>query len=125
MAGLALIGILVGYFGADAVFRSLLAVGWAGFLTICLIHLALMAAMGIAWWVLLPGTRLWSRFGDVWCAMRAPKCCRFRRSAVTCSGPGRSLSRVSPAPPLRRAPSSTSVLNSFLKSPSQVWRSGG
>ena len=59
MAGLALIGILVGCFGADAVFRSLLAVGWAGFLTICLIHLALMAAMGIAWWSLLPGTKLW------------------------------------------------------------------
>ena len=59
MAGLALVGILVGYFGADAVFRSLLAVGWAGFVTICLIHLALMAAMGIAWWALLPGTKPW------------------------------------------------------------------
>lgn len=59
MAGLALVGILVGYFGADAVIRSLLAVGWAGFATICLIHLALMGAMGIAWWVLLPGTKPW------------------------------------------------------------------
>jgi putative membrane protein len=59
MAGLALIGILVGYFGADAVIRSLLAVGSAGFVTICLIHLSLMAVMGIAWWALLPGTRLW------------------------------------------------------------------
>jgi len=59
MAGLALAGILVGYFGADAVFRSLFAVGWAGFVTICLIHLALMAAMGIAWWALLPGTKPW------------------------------------------------------------------
>ena len=59
MAGLALIGILVGYFGADAVVRSLIAVGWQGFAIICLIHLALMAVMGIAWWILLPGTRLW------------------------------------------------------------------
>ena len=59
IAGLALIGILVGYFGADAVIRSLFAVGWAGFVTICLIHLALMAVMGIAWWVLLPGTKPW------------------------------------------------------------------
>jgi putative membrane protein len=59
MAGLALIGILIGYFGADAVIHSLLAVGWAGFATICLIHLALMAVMGIAWWALLPGTSLW------------------------------------------------------------------
>jgi glycosyltransferase 2 family protein len=60
MAGLALIGILVAYFGADTVIRSLLAVGWAGFVTICLIHLSLMAVMGIAWWALLPGTRLWA-----------------------------------------------------------------
>ena len=59
MAGLALIGILIGYFGADTVIRSLLAVGWAGFTTICLIHLTLIALMGAAWWVLLPGTRLW------------------------------------------------------------------
>jgi glycosyltransferase 2 family protein len=59
MAGLALIGILVGYFGADAVIRSLLSVGWAGFVTICLIHLTLIALMGVAWWVLLPGTKLW------------------------------------------------------------------
>jgi putative membrane protein len=65
IAGLALIGILIGYFGADAVIRSLIAVGWAGFATICLIHLALMAAMGIAWWALLPGTKplifVWGR----------------------------------------------------------------
>jgi putative membrane protein len=65
MAGLALIGILVGYFGADTVIRSLIAVGWAGFATICLIHLALMAAMGIAWWALLPRTKplifVWGR----------------------------------------------------------------
>jgi putative membrane protein len=58
MAGLALIGVLVGYFGADAVIRSLIAIGWAGFATICLIHLVLIAVMGMAWWVLLPGTRL-------------------------------------------------------------------
>jgi putative membrane protein len=59
MAGLALIGVLVGYFGADAVIRSLIAIGWAGFATICLIHLVLIAVMGMAWWALLPGTRLW------------------------------------------------------------------
>jgi glycosyltransferase 2 family protein len=65
MLGLMLIGVLVGYFGADAVIRSLLAVGWVGFLTICLTHLALIAAMGIAWWALLPGTKplifVWGR----------------------------------------------------------------
>jgi putative membrane protein len=59
IAGLVLIGVLVAYFGAHAVIRSLLAVGWAGFGTICLIHLALIAVMGVGWWVLLPGTSLW------------------------------------------------------------------
>jgi len=59
LAGLALIGVLVVYFGADGVIRSLLAVGWAGFGTICLIHVVLIAVMGVAWWVLLPGTSLW------------------------------------------------------------------
>jgi putative membrane protein len=57
--GLALIGALVAYFGVEAVARSLIAVGWAGFAAICLIHLALIAVMGIAWGVLLPGTKLW------------------------------------------------------------------
>src|SRR5581483_8063054 len=56
---------LVVYFGADAVWRSLSAVGWAGFAAVCAIHLALIAAMGAAWWVLLPGTRagvlVWAR----------------------------------------------------------------
>jgi glycosyltransferase 2 family protein len=58
--GIVLIGVLVIHFGAGAVARSLLAVGWAGFAAICLIHLALIAVMGVAWWVLLPGTNPWS-----------------------------------------------------------------
>jgi putative membrane protein len=58
LVGLTLIGVLVGYFGADAVIRSLLAVGWMGFVTICLIHLALIAVMGIACGALLPGAKL-------------------------------------------------------------------
>src|SRR5271169_6926624 len=57
--GIVLIGVLVVHFGAGAVARSLLAVGWAGFAAVCLIHLALIAVMGIAWWVLLPGTNPW------------------------------------------------------------------
>jgi putative membrane protein len=60
IAGLGLIGVLVAYFGADAVTRSLLAVGWVGFGTICLIHLALIVIMGIAWWVLTPGRSPWT-----------------------------------------------------------------
>jgi glycosyltransferase 2 family protein len=60
IAGLGLTGVLVAYFGADTVTRSLLAVGWVGFGTICLIHLALIVIMGIAWWVLMPGRSAWT-----------------------------------------------------------------
>ena len=59
IAGLALIGILVTYYGADSVIRSLLAVGWTGFGTVCLIHIGLIAVMGVAWWALLPGASPW------------------------------------------------------------------
>ncbi|HZU89014.1 MAG TPA: lysylphosphatidylglycerol synthase domain-containing protein [Stellaceae bacterium] len=59
LAGLAVTAGLVAHFGAGGVARSLLAVGWLGFIAICLIHLALIAAMGIAWRALLPGTRCW------------------------------------------------------------------
>jgi putative membrane protein len=65
IAGLAVMAALVGYFGAGAVMRSLLAVGAAGFIAICAIHLVLIAAMGLAWRALLPGapagTLMWAR----------------------------------------------------------------
>jgi putative membrane protein len=57
--GLSLIAALVFHFGPQAVTRSLIAVGWTGFAAVCSIHLALMAVMGIAWGVLMPGTSLW------------------------------------------------------------------
>jgi putative membrane protein len=60
IVGLAMIGALIAYFGASAVIRSLLAIGWSGFLTICLIHLAVISVMGIAWRVLVPGTPVWA-----------------------------------------------------------------
>src|SRR5438132_1708755 len=50
---------LVGYFGAGAVIRSLVAVGGLGFAAICAIHLALMIVMGFAWRVLMPGIPSW------------------------------------------------------------------
>jgi putative membrane protein len=56
---LTIIGVLVAHFGAEAVIRSLVAIGWAGFAAICLIHLALIAFMGIAWWALVPGAPAW------------------------------------------------------------------
>lgn len=58
--GLTAIGALVVHFGAEAVVRSLLAIGWGGLATICLIHLALIAVMGIAWRALVPGTPSWA-----------------------------------------------------------------
>ncbi len=58
--GLAVIAALVAHFGAASVTRSLLAVGGVGFAVICLIQLVLIAVMGIAWWVLLPGTSPWA-----------------------------------------------------------------
>ena len=63
--GVAVMAALVGYFGADAVMRSLLAVGVGGFVAICAIHLALTRVMGLAWRALLPGHRqprsMWAR----------------------------------------------------------------
>jgi glycosyltransferase 2 family protein len=50
---------LVGYFGAGAVIRSLVAVGGLGFAAICAIHLALMIVMGFAWRVLMPSAPSW------------------------------------------------------------------
>jgi glycosyltransferase 2 family protein len=58
-AGLVLLGVLVVHFGAESVTRSLLAVGWGGVGTICLIHSALIVLMGIAWWVLVPEPGPW------------------------------------------------------------------
>ena len=59
VAGLGIIGALVGYFGAGTVLRSLLAIGWRGFAAICVIHLTVIALEGIAWRLLVPGTRFW------------------------------------------------------------------
>ncbi len=59
LAGLAVIGALVGYFGAGGVMRSLVAIGWKGFVAICLIHLVVISIEGVAWRLLVPGKRLW------------------------------------------------------------------
>lgn len=65
LAGLALIGALLVHFGAASVARSLWAIGAGGFAAICVIHLALIALMGVAWAMLLPGLRprvgVWAR----------------------------------------------------------------
>jgi glycosyltransferase 2 family protein len=60
LLGLAAVAALVAVFGAGAVVRSLLAVGWRGFAAVCLIHLGLIAVMGIAWRGLVPGAPVWA-----------------------------------------------------------------
>ena len=59
LAGLAMIAALIGHFGGEAVIRSLRAIGWTGFLAVCLVHLAVIAAEGAAWRILVPGTPVW------------------------------------------------------------------
>lgn len=59
VVGLTLIVGLVAHFGAGAVTSALIAVGWSGFAAVCSIHLVLIAVMGIAWGVLLPGAACW------------------------------------------------------------------
>jgi glycosyltransferase 2 family protein len=59
IAGIAAMVALVWRLGAAAVLHSLVAVGPLGFVTVCLIHTALIALMGLAWWFLLPSTRPW------------------------------------------------------------------
>jgi glycosyltransferase 2 family protein len=61
--GLAVIAALVVHFGAAPITRSLAAVGMGGFAALCSLHLLLIAAMGIAWWLLLPATNPWT---EVW-----------------------------------------------------------
>ena len=59
LLGLAVMAALIAVFGAGAVLRSLIAIGWQGFAAICLIHLALIAVMGIAWRGLVPRAPIW------------------------------------------------------------------
>ena len=60
LAGLGLAAALVAVFDAGAVVRAFFAIGWSGFAVICLIHLVLIAVMGVAWSSLVPGQRILS-----------------------------------------------------------------
>jgi glycosyltransferase 2 family protein len=59
LLGLAVIGGLVVHIGAGAVSASLFSFGWRALGAILVIHLALIAVMGLAWRELLPRTRGW------------------------------------------------------------------
>jgi glycosyltransferase 2 family protein len=58
-AGIAAMAALVVHFGAEAVGAALLAVGFRGFAAVVAIHTTLIATMGLAWGMLLPGVRPW------------------------------------------------------------------
>jgi putative membrane protein len=58
-AGIVVMVALVLHLGAGSVAAALIAIGAVGFVTVCLIHVVLMAIMGLAWSVLLPETRFW------------------------------------------------------------------
>jgi putative membrane protein len=59
VAGIAAMVALVYRMGAAAVLHSLVAIGGFGFASVCLIHAALIAVMGLAWGALLPEVRPW------------------------------------------------------------------
>jgi hypothetical protein len=66
IAGLVLGTVIVGYFGFGAVGAALGTIGWGGFLIVCAYHLAVMAALGLAWFAIAPAHRhlpayLWGR----------------------------------------------------------------
>ena len=59
IGGISVMVALVWRLGAAAVLHSLIAIGAPGFIAVCLLHTALIAAMGLAWYALLPGARPW------------------------------------------------------------------
>src|SRR5215831_18783967 len=59
VVGFSAIALLVAYLGAGAVIQPLLAIGWSGFFILCLLQLALIVAMGVAWRALVPELPLW------------------------------------------------------------------
>jgi putative membrane protein len=67
IAGLILGTAIVAYYGFGAVAQGLAAIGWGGFALICAYHLALMAVLGIAWYIIAPPgeggahTYIWGR----------------------------------------------------------------
>jgi putative membrane protein len=59
IVGLCVIIAFVANVGAAHVAEALLAIGWLGFSAICLIHLAVIAGMGLAWRAVVPATPAW------------------------------------------------------------------
>jgi len=69
LAGAGLATLLIGHYGLVAVAQAMAAIGWTGFAAVLALHAAIMAVMGLAWFLLAraePGARLglfvWGRF---------------------------------------------------------------
>ena len=58
--------LLIAHYGVGAVGSALAAVGWVGFLAIVLLHLAISALCGVAWWVLLPSSQRPGSWVFIW-----------------------------------------------------------
>jgi putative membrane protein len=61
LAGALLATLLIGHYGLLAVGRALAAIGWTGFAVVIALHLAVIAVMGLAWFLLArpePAARL-------------------------------------------------------------------
>src|SRR5437870_4949369 len=54
VSGLVLGTALVSYFGFAAVGNAMLAIGWLGFLLILVLHLGIIALLGLCWQLLAP-----------------------------------------------------------------------
>ncbi len=63
-AGLALLTLLVVWYGAGAIWRGSATLGWGGFAAVVAFHLGLIGLMGAAWWLLGRGRAdaTWARF---------------------------------------------------------------
>jgi putative membrane protein len=57
IAGLLIGTAIVGYYGFGAVAQALGRIGWGGFLSIVAYHVALLAGLGLSWWVIVPSPR--------------------------------------------------------------------
>ena len=58
--------LLIAHFGVGSVGAALLAVGWSGFLAVNLLHLAIIALCGIAWFWLLPPLERTGPLSFIW-----------------------------------------------------------
>lgn len=59
IAGLSMIAVFVAWIGAGPIAQTLFTIGWLGFFAICLVHLAVIAAMGLAWRAVVPWPSTW------------------------------------------------------------------